>query len=567
MLKSLHVKNYALIEEAMVEFREGLNLLTGETGAGKSILIDALGLLLGDRASSDCVRQGSERAIVEGVFAVGGNERAGRILNDNGYEGGEELIIRREISARGTSRTFLNDSPAPLTLLKEIGDHLVDLHGQHEHQMLLRADTHIDFLDDAGGLFDLVEQYRTRFHELQRMQSELRDLRGREMQLRERQEFYLYQLREIDAVGPEQGEDEAIVQELKLLENSERIAELGSGLVELLYEDQSSIHDQLQRARHVLDQLVAIDPSLKDYRAELTSAIAIVDELAKFFHGHATRIEFSPAKLEELRDRLHALNGLRKKFGGTLDAVLAYRATIAAEIELAQNFDEQIAQLESRLAAQRRSTGEIAARLSRKRRDLARKIERAVVDVLRGLGIEKGTFVIKIDQTTAAPGAANAVEHDGTLYAASPSGIDRVEFFISTNLGEEPKPLAKVASGGEISRVMLALKTILAKGERLPLLVFDEIDTGISGRVASKVGTAMRDLGAFHQIIAITHLPQIAAMSMNHYLVEKRVQGGRTVTMVRRLQGDEHVREVAKLMSGEVVTDASLQMARELIES
>lgn len=567
MLKSLHVKNYALIEEVRVEFREGLNILTGETGAGKSILIDALGLLLGERASSDCVRQGADRAIIEGVFTVNDNERAGHILAEHGYDNGEELIVRREISARGNSRTFLNDSPASLMLLKELGDHLVDLHGQHEHQMLLRAETHIDFLDDAGGLAPLVEEFQACFNELQRIQEELRDLRGREVQLRQRQEFYQYQLKEIDAVAPEPNEDAMIHQELKLLENSERIAELGTGLVRILYEEESSIHDQLQKSRGVLDQLIAIDPALAEQRTELVSAMAIIDELAKFFHGYSTRIDFSPFKLEEMRERLHALNGLRKKFGGTLDAVIAYRETIAAELELAQNFDGQIERLQAELASQRRAAGSVAARLSKKRRDVSRKTERAVEEVLRGLGIEKGKFVVRIEQLPASADGSNAVEHDGHLLAATAKGADKVEFFITTNVGEEPKPLAKVASGGEISRVMLALKTILAKGVKLPLLVFDEIDTGISGRVASKVGTAMRDLGTFHQIIAITHLPQIAAMSQCHYLVEKRVQSGRTVTGVRCLSGEEHIREVAKLMSGEVVTDASLQMARELIES
>ncbi len=567
MLKSLHVKNYALIEEVLVDFRGGLNILTGETGAGKSILLDALGLLLGDRASAEAVRHGADRAIIEGNFTVAGNERAGRILREHGYDNGEELIVRREINARGTSRAFLNDSPAPLTLLKELGDHLVDLHGQHEHQMLLRADTHIHFLDDAGGFEPQVAEFALAFREIATLQAELRDLRGRELQLRERQEFYQFQLKEIDAIAPEQGEDAALQQELKLLENSERIAELGTGLTDILYEGNDSVHDRLQRARTTLDQLIAIDPSLNEQRNELGSAVAIVDELAKFFHDYANRIDFSPMRLEEMRERLHALSGLRKKFGGTLDAVIAYRETIAAELELAQNFDEQIERLERELDQRRRKAGELGARLSKKRRDYARKIEKAIEDVLKGLGIEKGKFVVRIEQMPASSDSPGAVIVEDRTVAASASGIDRIEFFISTNVGEEPKPLAKVASGGEISRVMLALKTILAKGEKLPLLVFDEIDTGISGRVASKVGAAMRDLGDYHQIIAITHLPQIAAVSERHFLVEKRVQGGRTTTSVRALTRDEHVREVAKLMSGEIVTDASLQMARELIES
>lgn len=568
MLKSLYVKNYALIEEVTIEFEAGLNIVTGETGAGKSILIGALGLILGGRAATDSVRHGAEKAIVEGTFSVDGNDRARRLLESMEYEiTGEEIIVRREVSAKGTSRAFINDTPAPLALVKDLGDFLVDLHGQHEHQMLLRPETHITMLDNVGGLEMLVNDFAAAHQELIAARTRLRELRQRERQLRERQEFHAYQLREIDEVGPLPGEDEAILQELNIQENSERIIELTTALYSLLYEQDNSVRDQLLRARNLFDQLITIDPAFAEYRSECVSATSIVEEIAKFTQSYSAAIDFAPVRLEQMRERLGALSGLRKKFGGTLDAVLAHRAEIAAELELAQNFEEQTAAMERDVDCAMRRAGELAAKLSAKRADVARKAARSVENVLKNLGIEKGRFHVHLERVETDAAAPNAVWYEGKYYAANAHGFDNAEFHISTNLGEEPKPLARVASGGEISRVMLAMKTILAKNDRLPLLIFDEIDTGISGRIASKVGATMRDLADFHQIIAITHLPQIAAMSSNHHVVEKSEHAKRTVTSVRRLSPDEHTREVAKLMSGEVVTESSLQMARELIES
>lgn len=567
MLKTLYVKNYALIDELSIDFASGLNILTGETGAGKSILLGALGLILGERASVENIRQGADKAIVEGIFSVNDNEPARRLMARMEYESGHEIIVRREITARGTSRAFINDSPAPLNVVRELGDFLVDLHGQHEHQLLLRPETHLHLLDNVGGLERLVADFTTVYEDLVRSRATLDELRKREAQLREKQEFHRYQLREIDAVNPGPDEDQTIQQELKILENSERIVELTSALYSLLYEEDNSVRDQLLRARNLFDQLMSIDPAFQEYRSECVAAFSIIEEIAKYTQSYSASIDFSPARLEEMRERLLALSGLRKKFGGTMTAVREYREMIAKEIELAENFDTQIASLEDEADQKRRRAGELAMKLSQKRAETARRVERSVGSTLKGLGIEKARFMVHLERDETTATAPNAVFHNGTYYAASSSGIDRVEYYISTNLGEEPKPLARVASGGEISRVMLALKTILAKNDKLPLLIFDEIDTGISGRIASKVGMAMRDLADFHQIIAITHLPQIAAMSSNHYVVEKEEQGKRTVTRVRRLSAEEHTHEVAKLMSGEVITESSLQMARELIES
>jgi len=567
MLRSLYIRNFALIEESDVTFGSGLNILTGETGAGKSILIGALGLLIGDRSSTDLIRTGSEKSVIEGTFTISDNESARLLLQAQDYDTGDDVVIRRELSTRGTSRSFINDSPAPLSLVRDLGDLLVDLHGQHDHQLLLRPQTHLHLLDDAGGLAKLVADFAESYRTAMEFESRLRDLKLREGQLRERHDFYQFQLQEFDIVDPKRGEEIAVEKELKILENSERLLELTSGIHGTLYAEENSVRDQLVRVRNLADQLAAIDASFLEHRNELAGAIATVEEVARSVQSYAAGFEVSFGKLESLRDRLLALSGLRKKYGGTLDAAIDYRDRIRGEIELAQNFERETTTLERELHEARRVAGDRAARLSKKRMEVARKISRSIERVLKTLGIENGRFTVELSQQRVETDTPGAVLRGDEWYAASSDGFDRAEFHISTNLGEEPKPLARIASGGEISRIMLSLKTILAKNDRLPLLVFDEIDTGISGRIASRVGAQMRDLASFHQIIAITHLPQIAAMSADHHVVEKRILNGRTITSVRRLSQDEHLLEVARLVSGEEVTESSLNMARELIAS
>ena len=567
MLKTLYIRDYAIIDELTIEFSSGLNVITGETGTGKSILIDALGLLLGERASSEDVRKGSRRSVVEGFFSISSNDHVHTLLKKHGYEDGDELIIRREVSPKSGSRAFLNDSPTQVSLLKEIGDRLIDLHGQHDHQTLLLSETHIHLLDNAGGLQGMVNDYRSGYENILSIAGEIKSLLKREAGLRQKLEFYEFQLQEIHGVDPKPDEDEDLLRELKIRENSEQLYELVTGLHSLLYEESDSVRDKLLRAQSMLDQLTEIDSDFSERLDECLSAIVVIEEIAKSLQRYSVNVEFAPEELEEIRERLYVLNGLRKKFGGTLQAVLEYRETITTEIALAKNYDSTIEEKRRELRDLQESVGKLSLRLSQKRSEIARKIEAAVVETLRELGIEHGKFSVQIDHNEVSSGSDTAVCSGDHWYAATRHGIDIVEFFISTNLGEDPKPLARTASGGEISRVMLALKTILAKNDRLPLLVFDEIDTGISGRIATKVGTAMRNLADYHQIIAITHLPQIAAMSRNHYVVEKLLIKGRTVTQVRKLEPEEHTREVAKLVSGEDVTESSMLAARELIES
>lgn len=564
MLRSLYVKNYALIEEIQVEFKSGLNIITGETGAGKSILIDALSLILGERASSEVVRKGANKTVVEGVFYVSGNKKIKKILEDNGVEFSDELILRREISAKGQSRCFANDTPISLAVMKEIGNHLVDLHGQHEHQSLLRVETHIELLDDFGGLIGMVEEFRREIHKLENLYRQLDELRQREQLLREKKELYMFQLKEIEAINPQIGEVEELESELKLLENAEKLYEVTSQLYSLLYGSERSIHDLLVVVRNQLEDLSTIDKRFQSYVDEARSAQAIVDEITSFIQSYNSKIEFNPERLEFIRERLHALNRLKKKYGGTIESVIEYRDKIKREFELAENFEEEIAKLEQKIEEQIRVCSEIAERLSSKRREIAETVSSAIVGVLSELGIENAQFEVKIENRPKKEGRCY-VRLGNECYEVTNRGIDFVEFYISTNIGEDPKPLVKVASGGEISRIMLALKSVLAKSERLPLLVFDEIDTGISGRIAQKVGQSLKNLSKYHQIIAITHLPQIASLADTHFVAEKVVKDGRAITMIRELELEERVREIAKLMSGEEITQASIESARELM--
>lgn len=563
MLKTLYIKNFALIDELTIEFGSGLNIITGETGAGKSILIGALGMVLGERASVDVIRKGAEKAVIEAVIDVTNNKRVAALLKENEIDASDEAILRREISAKGT-RCFINDTPATLSLLHSVSELCIDLHGQHEHQSLLKVESHIRLLDDAGGLGGLVEEYRSLFATLKQSKAQLEELRNKEKNLREKRAFYEFQIKEIDSVAPEPDEWDELQTEQKILENAERIFSATNTLHEILYANDDSVHNRLVEARNILQDLARIDKSFTDSANDAQTAQALVDEITKFVQRYNARIDFNAERLEELRERLSALSMLKKKYGGTLADVLAYRQQIAKEVELAENFEEEIAKLEKRIRAQQESLSNIAERLSQKRRETANRLSRAIVEELKKLGISEGRFEVRFSAT---PDKDGDIFINGMRYAANANGYDEVEFLISTNLGEDVKPLAKVASGGEISRVMLAMKTVLAKSERLPILVFDEIDTGVSGKIAQAVGFSMKDLSRYHQIIAITHLPQIAAMADLHFRVSKKSVKQRTVTCVEVLSESEHRKEVARLLSGTDITEAALQSAAELIEA
>lgn len=565
MLKSLQINDYALIEKVYVEFEKGLNIITGETGAGKSILIDAMGLLLGERAALDVIRKGANKSIVEGIFSVTGNPKVKKILEENEIEFIDDIIMRREISLKGSNRSFVNDTPVSLSVFKDVGYLLVDLHGQHEHQSLLRTEMHIEMLDEFGDLENDLLEYSENYRKLNGLKNELKSLKQKEEILNEKKDLYSFQIKEIDSVSPEEGEDETLSEECKILENSEKLLESTNRVYESLYESENSIYDSLVNIRNEISELLRIDKSFHDIEDECKSALAIINDISEFVRNYKNKVDLEPERLDTIRERLGAFTLLKKKYGGSLKSVLEYRKRIGEEFELAENFSGSIEKLENEIQTMRQKCGAIALKISKKRKSISKKIESEVVNALSYLGIPYSVFHVNIEQSIAEENSDSSLLADGKCYKSNIRGIDQVEFLISTNKGEDPKPLVKVASGGEVSRIMLALKSVLAKNDKLPLLIFDEIDTGVSGRIAQKVGQALKSLSNFHQIISITHLPQIAGLADHHFMVEKVTTGDRVYSSIKKLNDEERIREIAKLMSGEEITDSTLKSARELM--
>ena len=563
MLKSFEVKDYALIEHIVVEFGNGLNIITGETGAGKSILIDAMSLLLGERASTEVVRKGAEKSYVEGIFDVTKNKKVKSLLEENDLDYSDELIIRREISLKGSNRCFINDSPVNLNIVKDIGNLLVDLHGQHEHQSLLRTETHVDYLDEFGDYNDLLLRYKKFYSELLQRENQLREFQKRESSIKEKKDFYSFQIKEIDNISPQENEDETLNQELKILENSEKLAELTSQIYQLIYESENSVQSSLAKAKTLLQKLNEIDKSFTEALNESESALSQIQDISEFIRSYNSKINLDQEEIENKRERLGALNLLKKKYGGSVKAILEYRKKIGEEFELAENFSGKIDELSKKIFELRDKAGSLAKNISKKREQTAKLIKKGIEESLKELGIQHPQFKTEIINLQSEKDSGVFV--DGKYYNATSKGIDDVEFFISTNPGEDLKPLAKVASGGEVSRIMLALKSTLAKNDKLPLLIFDEIDVGISGRIAQKVGRALKNLSSFHQLISITHLPQIASLAEHHFSIEKTTQNERVISSIKKLPQSERITEIARLISGEKITEASLKSARELI--
>ncbi len=562
MIKSLEIKDYALIEFVHIDFYEGLNIITGETGAGKSILIDALNLLLGERASVDIIRKGANKSIIEGLFDVKNNILIEQLLAKNEVDFYSELIIRREISQKG-NRCFINDVPVTLNLLKEVGDLLVDLHGQHEHQSLLRTETHINFLDNYSNNFSLLNKYKSFYFNLKSKQKELKELLEKEQSIKEKKEFYQFQLNEIENINPQLNEDDILENELKVLENSERVLQLCQEIYSKLYDDENSLLDNLGEIKSKFNQLISIDSSLSDSANELETIYISLKEISTTLRKYRDKINFDIDVIEAKRERLNSINLLKKKYGITIENVLQYKEKIIKEINLALNFSEEIFKIKKEIDEIKEILLDIAIDISENRKKNASKIQKEVINILKDLGISSPSFEIKFKPVE----SEDYINRGNKKYSFNSNGIESIEFYISTNLGEDVKPLIKVASGGEVSRIMLALKTVLAKNDNISVLIFDEIDSGISGRIAQKVGKALFELANYHQIIVITHLPQIAAFANHHFVVEKIQSDNRSISKIRYLNEQERIIEIAKLLSGESITEISIETAKQLLNS
>lgn len=565
MLTSLVIRNFALIEEIRIDVGPGLTVMTGETGAGKSIVVDALGLVLGERADTSMVRQGCDRAIVEAELDAQALAHLRPLIETLQAEWQPVLILRREISSKGNSRAFVNDTPVPVSALRELGDRLVDIHGQHEHQYLLRPETHRVVLDSDPAVAASLARYQELHDAFLAAVQELEDARRTRDRIDERRVVAEHQLREMKLIDPQAGEDESIERELKVVEHSEKLATAANEIVTLLYDGDQNVVDMLGRGEKLLAEVARIDASVESLRVEVESTSAGLAEIARTMRDYLERIDFAPDRAEQLRHRLAEITGLKRKYRMTLSELLDKREALAVELAGLDTIDDRIETLERRSETLRAKTGTAAAALSAMRSSSAAVLGKQIVAALKDLGIKNARFETRIDPAPASSADARYLMREGVPVRCDEYGWDAVEFFMSANLGEDPKPLAKIVSGGEVSRIMLAIKSIFAGRDGIPIMVFDEVDTGVSGGIARKVGDAMRRLARAHQIIAITHLPQIAGMGSAHLRVEKNVRNGRTATQVTALDDDGRVREIARLLSGEKITDAALQSARELI--
>lgn len=550
MLATLRVQNYALIDTVEIDFEQGLNVLTGETGAGKSILIGALNLVLGARASGDVLRQGADKVQIDAIFLI---EKPGRRLKAllRQYDidlDGPELHLARTIGADGRSKAYINGVMTPISVLAEIGDELVDVHGQHDHQSLLKPDRQLDLLDAYGGteaeaaaMREQVEAFRALERRIEALESDDRD-RTRQM------EFLRFEVNEIDEAALEPGEDEALKARINLITNAESIFETARRAYALLYEhEDGAAIDQLGASSRDLEELAAIDERFAPLSAQLAEALASVEAIASELRGYTEELEFDPEELNALNRRNAQIGALKRKYGATVEEILAYRDRAAAELDGYENRDEQLAALREEAAGLRARITAAGGKLSAARQKAAKKLAKEVTASLQDLGMKGARFEAHLQ----------AIE-------MSLSGFDRAVFQLAANPGEPMQPLKQVASGGEISRIMLAIKTVLAKADTIPSLIFDEVDAGIGGDVARMVAKKMRAIAASHQVLSITHLAQIAAAGDAHFTVAKATNNGRTRTDVKPIAGDSREKEIARLLDGSV-SKVSLEHARELL--
>ena len=558
MLVELVVENYAVMEHLRVRFQGGLNLLTGETGSGKSLIVDALGLLLGGRASAEMVRTGAERARVTGIFEAPASKGFLALVEQAGLEvEGGELLIEREILANGKSRGFIGNRPVTLALLKDLGAHLADIHGQHDQQRLFLGDAQLEMLDAfadngealarAAGLYGRWSECARRLEDLERTERERLRLA----------DLWSFQRREIEAAGLKSGEEKALESDRVLLKNVTHLQESAGAAYATLYDAPESALAQLGLAMRRLEETCRIDPALQEWLESLKPARIALEEASHALRDYVSRLEADPARLEQVESRLAQIEKLKRKYGRGVEEMLGYLEEVRANLDAAETADQRRAELQQereRLAQEFRT---VAEELTQRRKDATRKLAKRVEGELSALAMEGTAFQVEIR-----PAEWNE------------RGADEVAFLVSANVGEEPRPLEKVASGGEISRIALALKTCVAAAARggrgrasgeMRTLVFDEVDAGIGGRAAEMVGRRLKGLAASAQVLCVTHLPQMASFADHHFVVEKKETNGRTTAGVREVSGDERVREIGRMLSGERLTPEALRHAEQLI--
>jgi DNA repair protein RecN (Recombination protein N) len=544
MLKELRVRNFAIIDELVLGLGEGLNVLTGETGAGKSILIGALGIALGERAYTEMIKTGASEAAVEAFFDMPGHT----VVEGMGIDASDGVIIRRSVSSAGRSRAYVNNTMVTLQALGELGKTLVDLHGQHEHQSLLTVDNQMRLLDYYGGLGEKRAEVAELYGEAQSLRSRIEELTRGERERAQRLDLLRYQINEIQAAAPTAGEDGELSNERAILANLSRLNELLDASYGLVYTSEDSVSEKLSSVRSMLDEMAGFDPEVSGVLEVLEQSVPLVEEVSISLRGFREKYHMDPARLTEVEERLRLLENLKKKYGDTLEAVLEYKETAEKEAVTLETSEEAAGALEEELKDKEERLLKECAVLSGKRKDASNRLSPLIMDVLKELALEKSDFVIEIKE---APVCS--------------SGADAVEFLFSSHKGESPpKPLNKVASGGELSRIMLAIKSVLRHQDDIPVLIFDEVDAGIGGKTAQNVALRLKALSRGRQVLCITHLPQIASEADRHFLIEKRARNERVYVTVEELGDRKREEEIARMLSGRV-TETSLKHAKEII--
>jgi DNA repair protein RecN (Recombination protein N) len=558
MLRLLRIRNLALIRELEIEFDRGLNLLTGETGSGKSILVDALGLLLGARSSQEMIRSDCETAVLEGIFEIGSSRSIAAKLAESGFECEDDcLLIRREISVAGKNRVFINNHLATVALLKELGDSLADIHGQQDQRSLLDLSTHLEWLDDFGGNAALRKEVKDSYRKLRETLRQLESVELNEQERLRRIDVLQFQIDEIRHVNPLPDEQEALENEKNVLSNREKILKLVTEAHSVLYENESSILREIGHVERLLEELEAFDKSWSPHREALQETRYKLEDVAFAARDYASGSDFSPERLEQVHERLYALDKLTRKYGSS---ILEYLERCTGELEELLSSAESAARLLDQLQQEMAAYRAVANNLSEKRHRDAARLESDIRKEFAALAMERMEMRVHFH----ARQDEKVRGHVPTFYGLD--GIDHVEFLIAPNKGEEMRPLAKIASGGELSRLMLSIKSLCGSEEVDRTLVFDEVDTGIGGRVAEAVGKRLRAIAEANQVLCVTHLPQIAAFARNHFSVAKTVTGERTETAVKRLGEQERVEELSRMLGGELITPTARRHAQEMLE-
>ena len=561
MLRELHIKNLAIIDDASVEFGKGFNVLTGETGAGKSIIVNALSLALGERAAGELVRSGEKEAVAEALFDPPpklSNQSIYESLHDAGIEIEDGVIMKRLVSSQGRSRAYINGSMVNIQTLSDVSRSIIDIHGQYEHQSLLSQEIQLDMLDEYGGLLPEREEVKCAYEKLNNLKRRIAELQIKEKERTRRLDMLKFQINEICTAELKDGEEESLTEEAKILGSAVRLTELANHSYDSLYSSDSSCLTKLSKILGSLKAISEIDPKAGESVKSLKEAIPILEEVAYFLRDYKDSLNFSPERLDAVQERLELIKGFKKKYGDSIKAILDFQDEAKKEFDELERSEEMLGGLKEELAGLKEAFTEKALLLSKKRGQVAKKIEPLIEAELSKLSMPDTRFSINFSRE---PG-------DDTTNGlrAAQNGIDSIEFLISPNIGEELKPLSKIASGGELSRVMLALKGTLSKGAGIPVLVFDEIDAGIGGIAAEAVGQRLKNLSASHQVICITHLPQIAAYADRHLKIEKRVEGKRTVVVIREIEKEERAEEIARMLSGDA-SDVSMKHAREMLKA